>query len=251
MDMIRSALAGVLFVIALLAATSSRAEVPLTVEERAWLETHRDQIALGFDSHFPPFEFLAADKSFQGLGADVMALIEERLGVTFTKKPAPSWSKQLAALAANDIQIAPVIVRSKERAEYATFSAPYITVPVVVITRDVRRDAKNLEDFTGQRVATVKGYVAESYLRDNYSDRFEIVTVSNIREGLRDTAFGVVDAFVENIATAAYYLEKENLPNLRVAGDTGMQDALSFAVNKEHPLLFSAMHKALEDITPE
>jgi PAS domain S-box-containing protein len=251
MDMIRSALAGVLFVIALLAATSSRAGVPLTVEERAWLETHRDQIALGFDSHFPPFEFLAADKSFQGLGADVMALIEERLGVTFTKKPAPSWSKQLAALAANDIQIAPVIVRSKERAEYATFSAPYITVPVVVITRDVRRDARKLEDFTGQRVATVKGYVAESYLRDNYSDRFEIVTVSNIREGLRDTAFGVVDAFVENIATAAYYLEKENLPNLRVAGDTGMQDALSFAVNKEHPLLFSAMHKALEDITPE
>jgi PAS domain S-box-containing protein len=247
----RSALGGVLFIIFLLVATSSRAEVLLTAEERAWLDTHQGRIALGFDRHFPPFEFLAADGSFQGLGADVMALIEKKLGVIFRKKPAPSWSKQLAALAANDIQIAPVIVRSEERAEYATFSDPYITVPVVVITRDIRPEARDLEDFTGQRVATVKGYVAESYLRENYSGRFEIVTVSNIREGLRDTAFGVVDAFAENVATAAYYLEKENLPNLRVAGDTGMQDALSFAVNKEHPLLFSAMHKALEDITSE
>jgi len=226
------------------------ADIALTTEEQQWLAEHGDQVVLLFDKYYPPIEYLDEDGSFKGFGADLISLIEQRLGVVFKKSPAPSWSEELAALKNGDAQIAPVIVRSEERAKYASFSKPYLSLPVVVISRRDRPDADGLLSFRGQKVATVKGYVSEAFLRNKYAGQFEIALVNSTAEGLRDVAFGVADAFVENIATAAYYIEREKLPNLRIVGNTTLYDNLSFAVNKNYPLLFSSMQKALNDIAP-
>ncbi|WP_462269525.1 PAS domain-containing protein [Desulfobacter sp.] len=227
------------------------ANIHLTAEEQRWLDANRNQLILWFDAYYPPIEFLGEHGNFQGLGADIMAAMEKRLSISFIKKPAPNWSEQLNALKNGDIHISPVIVSSKDRAEYAFFSKPYLSIPLVVITQKSRKKANGLDNFDGKRVAVVKGYVSEKYLHNKFDSRFEIVPVSNIAEGLRDTAFGVVDAFVGNLASAAYYIDKNNLPNLRVAGSIGYEHRLSFAVNKKYPLLFSVMQKALHAVPPE
>lgn len=227
------------------------ANIHLTAEEQRWLDANRNQLILWFDAYYPPIEFLGEHGNFQGLGADIMAAMEKRLSISFIKKPAPNWSEQINALKNGDIHISPVIVSSKDRAEYAFFSKPYLSIPLVVITQKSRKKTNGLDNFDGKRVAVVKGYVSEKYLHNKFDSRFEIVPVSNIAEGLRDTAFGVVDAFVGNLASAAYYIDKNNLPNLRVAGSIGYEHRLSFAVNKKYPLLFSVMQKALHAVPPE
>lgn len=223
----------------------------LTGLERQWLEDNGDKLVLWYDRKFPPIEFQAPDGSFSGIGAEVMALIQDRMGVRFVTEPAGSWPEQLDALKSGEAPITPVIVRAAEREEYALFSKPYLIVPVVVITTKDRAGARGLHDFHGQRVAVVQGYVSETYLRDNYQGKFEIVPVHNIQEGLRDVSFGVVDALVENLAVAAHYMDQEKLPNLRVAGGTGLTYELGFAVSKKYPLLFGAMQKAFADISEE
>jgi PAS domain S-box-containing protein len=251
----RSSWPGVILLLALAALLCAPAKAgarpDLSPEERAWLDANPGSLTLWFDHNYPPIEFQAPDGSFAGIGADIMRLIEQRLGVAFVKTPSKDWNRQLKALESGESAIAPVIVRTPERERFARFSAPYITIPAVIITRRDRDDAASLDALAGRRVAVVQGFVSEGYLRTHYGDSLEIVPVKSVQEGLRDVSVAVVDAMVENLAVAAHYIEAEKLPNLKVSGTTDLSYAQSFAVGNRYPLLYSAMQKAMADISTQ
>jgi len=222
----------------------------LTPEERAWLDANADSLFLFYNTDFPPIEFMSSGGEFIGLGADVMAAVEERLGVTFPRVPCPDWNRHLEALASGECAIAPTIVRTPEREEFAFFSPPYATVPVVIITTRSKQGPSSLDDLAGLDVAVVSGYASEQYVRSLNQGRYEVIPLWNVPEGLRAVSFGEVDAFVENLAVAAYYTDLEGLSNLRVSGTTGFFFEWSIGVSREYPLLYSALRKALADIPP-
>lgn len=220
----------------------------LSAEERAWLDQNPDKLTLLYNTDFPPIEYASPTGAFEGLGADVIAKIEARLGVTFRKRPSTDWNQHLAALESGECAIAPTIVRTAERERYAFFTTPYATVPVVIITTRAHRGKLNLDDLAGRRVAVVSGYATETYVRHHAQGRFTVMPVRIVTDGLRDVSFGQADALVENLAVAAYYIEREGLPNLRVAGSTDYAFAWSIGVSRKYPLLYSAIQKALTAI---
>jgi PAS domain S-box-containing protein len=230
----------------------SSGAVRLTDEESSWLKAHPEKLTLFFNTQFPPIEFISGSGSFTGMGADVISRIESLLGIDFVKTPLDDWNRHLAALKSGECAIAPTIVRTGERETYAFFTKPYATVPVVVITPRTTSAKITLDDLAGRRVGVVSGYATETYLRNKtLQERFELVTVANVSEGLRRTAFGQIDAFVENLAVAAYYIELEGIPNLRVAGTTDYQFAWCIGVSREYPQLYSAINKAMEQISTD
>jgi signal transduction histidine kinase/CheY-like chemotaxis protein len=220
----------------------------LSPEERAWLDANSDSLFLYFNTDFPPIEFISPGGEFIGLGADVMAAIEERLGVTFPRRPCADWNRHLEALASGECAIAPTIVSTPEREEFAFFSRPYARVPVVIISTRSKQSPESLDDLTGLDVAVVSGYATEQYVRSLNQGRYEVIPLWNVPEGLRAVSFGEVDAFVENLAVAAYYTDREGLSNLRVSGTTDFYFEWSIGVSREYPLLYSALRKALADI---
>ncbi len=230
--------------------TSSERTAPfLTANERAWLKTHPENLTLFFNTEFPPIEFISESGTFTGMGADIIARIESLLEIDFQKAPMDDWNEHLIALKNGECAIAPTIVRTDERETYAYFTRPYATVPVVIITPRTTSAQISLKDLKGRRVGVVSGYATETYLRDKREHHhFEIVTVANVSEGLRLAAFGQIDVFVENLAVAAYYIEQEGIPNLRVAGTTDYEFAWCIGVSRKYPLLFNAVSKALEEI---
>ncbi len=228
------------------------ARAALTEAEQTWLADNPDKLTLYFDKNFPPYENLSPDGTFHGLAADVMALVEQQLGARFINTPAPDWPSQLAALESGDIAVVPVIVRTPERERFAQFTPPYVDIPTAIIARRGEENGRRLSDFAGRRVAVVQGYVTEAYVRQMSPDgRIEVVPVPNVQTGLRDVSFGVVDAMVENQAVAAHYIEREQLPNLKVVGTADLDYPLSLGISKKHPLLCSAVLKAFAAIPPD
>ena len=228
------------------------AQALLTEEEKAWLAANPDKLTLSFDRNFPPFEFLSPDGKFSGLTADILHLVEQRMGARLTAIPAADWPAQLRMLESGETPVVPVIVRTAERERYAQFTPPYSDVPTAIIGRRNEPGNRQLDDYVGRRVAVVKGYVSEAYVRERSRDgRIEVVTVPNVQAGLRDVSFGVVDAMVENLAVAAHYIDSEQLPNLKVVGMTDLAYPLGFAVSRKYPLLCSALLKAYSAIPPE
>ncbi len=224
-------------------------QVRLTEEEKHWLEKNSDKLILFFDWKFPPIEFLGEDGEFHGLGADIIKAIEKRIGIQFHKKVYTDWAAQIETLKNGTSAIAPVIVDTPSRREYILFTKPYVEIPVVIITSQKIRGTLTLDMLKNRRVAVVNEYATEEYLRKNYEGLFEIVEVKNIQEGLRDVSFGVVDALVENLAVASYYIQKEKLSNLRVAGNTDYVFRLSIGVSKHYPQLFAIINRSLNDIS--
>lgn len=222
--------------------------VALTAEERAWLDNNPEKLTLLFNTEFPPIEFISSSGEFTGLGADIIAMVEKRLGVTFRKRSSHDWNQLLSDLEGGTCAIAPAIVAKPERQQYIFFTSPYAKVPLVIITKNTERKNLTLSSLTGRRVAAVSGYATETYLRDKARDRFEVVPVPTVTDGVRVVSLGQVDAFVGNLAVAAYHIEKEGIPNLRVAGNTDYVFEWSIGVSRKYPLLCSSFDKAFNTI---
>ena len=222
----------------------------LSAEERAWLDDNPDKLVLWYNTDFPPVEYASNKGEFVGMGAEVIALLEKSLAIRFDKRASSDWNEHLRALESGECAVAPTIVRTEERERFAFFTTPYATVPVVIITADNAVGGITLDSLTGRRVGVVSGYATERYLSDLSQGRFVLHRVKTVAEGLQNLSFRGLDAFVENLAVAAYHIEREGIPNLRVAGRTDFAFAWSIGVSRKYPLLYSALQKALERLPP-
>ncbi len=222
----------------------------LTESERDWLEYNIESLPLWFNPDFPPFEFSDHSGSFTGVGADIFRLIEERLGVSFSKKLCPDWNDHLKGLETGECSIAPVIVRTEEREKYIQFTTPYSEIPVVIIGTDKVGNNLNIKKLESYRVAVVKGYATEDYIRKQ-PDIKNIFTVESVEKGLQAVAFGQADVFLENLAVASYFISKLGISNLQIAGFTDYKFIFRLGISSKYPVLFSIIQKALSDISEE
>ena len=189
----------------------------LTSEEQAWLNNNSNRLILYFDSSFPPIEYKSASGIFTGLGSDIIRRIEEILRFKFIIKPSDNWDRHLMALKTGECAVAPTIVKTPEREEYVFFTRSYITVPVVLISPKSVSGYLSLKELTGKKIGAVSGYASQRYLEDQILfNKFEVVPVSNVSDGLQKLSLGQIDVFAENIASAAYYIEKNGILNLKV-----------------------------------
>ncbi|MCP4648211.1 MAG: transporter substrate-binding domain-containing protein, partial [bacterium] len=231
--------------------SSQEDESFLTPEERAWLDENPEKLTLFYNPDFPPIEFAGENGDFTGLGADVIAAVEKSLEIRFVKQSCEDWNMHLQALEEGECAVAPTIVRTDERENYSFFTVPYARVPVVIITTGSQTGSYTLDSLSGLKVAVVSGYASEDYVRESADGSLSVFPMWNVPEALHAVAFGEMDAFVGNMAVAAYYANLEGLSNLRVTGTTEHFFEWSIGVSREYPLLFSAVQKALDDISDE
>lgn len=226
-------------------------DLHLTQEERNWLDAHQDSLVLSFEFKFPPFEFLSSEGHFSGLSADLIAIIEKRLGITLRKQSVEQWTEILSGLHDGETAVVPSITVTEERQSYAFFTRPYAEVPIVIMTRRNEPRDLTLDTLDGRVVAVVRGYASADLVRSKSAGRFRVREVDSIQEGLHEVSFGLADAVVESLAVASWYIEQEGITNLQVSGTTGVLEPLSIGISRKYPLLASAMDKALESIPPE
>ncbi len=221
----------------------------LTVEERKWLAEH-PQIRLSPDPDFPPIDFFDDGGKYMGIAADYVGLLEETLGIKFKIVHLQSWSEVLEKARDREIDVLPAATKTPERSKYLSFTAPYLKLPSVIIVRKKVRDNLTQEDLNGMKVAVVSGYSSHEYLVTHYP-QIKIDPVADIPTGLRKVSFGMGDAFVGNIATATYYIEKEGITNLKIARNTGHFHKQSFASRNDWPILNKILEKGLSQINEE
>jgi signal transduction histidine kinase/DNA-binding response OmpR family regulator len=240
--------------LACLAAVASRAEPaaagdPLTAAEREWLAEH-PVIRLAPTPNYEPTEFFDSKGDYRGITADIVARIEERLGIRFEIVRNDTWAETLEDLQSHEVDGVPIASPTPEREAYLVFTKPYVVYPAVILVRRGVEIGDNLEAFAGRRVAVPKGYAAEEYVRVHYP-RVELVPYPSPLAALRALSIGDVDAYVTEIASAAWYMQQEGISNLTVAGDSGFVYRMGFACRRDWPELASIFQKGLDLIGEE
>ncbi|MGR9043928.1 MAG: EAL domain-containing protein [Gammaproteobacteria bacterium] len=218
----------------------------LSKEEQTWLEQH-PIIRVGIDRDFAPYEWIDEQGEHRGMIADYLRLIEQRLDVRFDIVKDKPWPEILAMAERGELDMLTDAAKTPNRERYLTFTAPLFHHPIVIITTNSKDYIGNLNNLKGKRVAVERGYFMQELLVKDFPE-IQVVPLDGVRQALRYTAEGKVDAYVGHAASASYIMKLEGMMQLSFSGETGYFSDHTMAVTKANPLLHSVLEKALASI---
>ncbi|HDS1734369.1 EAL domain-containing protein [Pseudomonas sp. BP8] len=219
----------------------------LTDQEQAWLSEH-PQLRLGVDASWPPFEFRDQDGRYQGLAADYIAVIQERLGVTLKPIEPTNWGQVLEQARHNQLDLLPGIMSTPERQSYLSFTRPYLDFPIVILAHEGGKQPRTLKDLYGLKIAVVENYAPHELLRTHHPD-LNLVALPNVSSALQALATDAVDAVVGDLASSIWSLRQLKLDGLYVSGETPYRYQLAMAVPRDNALLVGILDKVMADMS--
>ncbi|MCF6324835.1 MAG: transporter substrate-binding domain-containing protein [Gammaproteobacteria bacterium] len=229
-------------------AEAATTHIGLSNEEQAWLADH-PLIRIGGESDWPPFDFVDEKGTHQGLTADYLVLLGQRLGIKFEVIADNPWALTLEMLKNRQLDAISAISRNPEREQFALFTQPYNELSMAIFTRDEYPDISSNTDLFKATIAIEQDFVNHDTLRKDYPG-VPLLEVNTTLEALESVSQGRADAYIGTLAVVTYLLEKHAITNLRVAGKPPFDNSgLSIAVRSDWPLLATILDKALNDIT--
>ena len=222
-------------------------EALLTPEEQAWVDRH-PVVLFAPERDFPPFSFVDGQGQHRGLSADVLDLVQEHTGLKFQAVAAGDRAANVDRLKRREVDLVTSLRPTPEREQSIAFTSAYASSPAVVLRRRGDHRPGELAGMAGERVAVARNSAADDFLRRTWPDVAR-VEVDAAAQGLRELAFGEVDACVINLATASYLIERDRLGGLRVAGEAGYYSTLGLGYRKDWPMLGRVLEKGLARIS--
>ncbi|AOM41482.1 amino acid ABC transporter substrate-binding protein [Xenorhabdus hominickii] len=200
---------------------------------------------VGTEGTYPPFTYHDASNKLTGFDVDIAREIAQRLNV----KPEfmeVKWDGLIAGLDAKrfDAVINQVGVTPEREAKYS-FSIPYTTSQVVLITRNNNSDIKAFADIkekrSAQSLTSNYGQLATSY-------GATLVSTDGFNQAIDLVATGRADATLNDRLSFLDF--KKQRPNAPVKIVAQKADASKSAVllRKGDPELVEAVNKALQEI---
>ncbi|MPQ84470.1 EAL domain-containing protein [Pseudomonas sp. MAFF 730085] len=235
--------------LSLLTWTATAGALTLTDDERGWLADHQE-LRLGVDNAWPPFEYLDENGRYQGLAADYVRLIQDRLGVRIKRVEPASWADVLEQAKNNQLDLLPGIMSTPERQGFLAFTRPYLDFPIVILAHEGGAKPRNLKDLYGLKIAVVENYATHELLRTHHPD-LNLVTMPNVSSTLQALATDEVDAVVGDLASSVWSLRQLKLDGLYVSGETPYRYQLAMGVPPDKKVLVGILDKVLADLSSD
>ncbi|KTC41868.1 diguanylate cyclase [Pseudomonas sp. ABAC21] len=234
--------------LSLLTWTATAGALTLTDEERGWLSDHQE-LKLGVDPSWPPFEYRDENGRYQGLAADYVRLIQDRLGVRVELIEPGSWGAVLEQTKRSQLDLLPSVMSTPERQSFIAFTRPYLDFPIVILAHEGGAKPRNLQDLYGLKIAVVENYAPHELLRNHHPD-LNLVAMPNVSSTLQALATDEVDAVVGDLASSVWSLRQLKLEGLYVSGETPYRYQLAMGVPRDNKILVGILDKVLADLAP-
>ena len=222
----------------------------LSAEENLWLKERNNTIVVYPEKNSPPYSYQNAAGNLQGLSIDYLELIAEKVSAKIQYLTPRSHSQIETDIQTGKGDVVAFSTPGNETEQSLIFTDSYITVPVVIVVRkDYNKNTGlTLNDFNGKQVAMVSGSEIENYVQTNYP-RVVTEEVTDDEVGLQQVVLGEVDSAVMDVASLSYYLSKQVLSSVKIAGNTGLDYKPAFALTKDKEILQSILEKGLSQIS--
>ncbi len=224
----------------------------LSPEQASWLERRHNTLIVRPERNYPPFSFISSSTSTKpkGLAVDYLELVARKIEAQPTFLEAKSRSVILKEIKSGKEGVVLALTENDDLLDSMYFSEAFINLPAVIVTRRDYQDKKELSlaDFNAKQIAVTDGYEVVDFLKNNYP-RIILETVSDDEVAIQKLLLGEVDAAVMDLASLSYYTSRDVLSYVKVAGQTGFDYKLAFAVPKSMPELAAILNSGLKEIT--
>ncbi|MCG8614894.1 MAG: response regulator [Desulfobacterales bacterium] len=226
------------------------ADTSFTPEERQWLKANQGrELTYIIPPRYRPISFVE-DGRAGGIAADYIRILETRLGLKMKLMDVP-FGKGLDMARKKEIDLLPCLSYTPERALFLKFTeGPYLTLPIVLVTRKDVEGISGVADIQGRRVAVDRNLVAYSKLTNEYAQlNLTYVFRETSPEVMRAVHLGHADVCFTSTAVAGDLISRNGWTNLKIAAETDWPETrLRMAVRDDWPVLAGVLEKTLADI---
>ncbi len=222
--------------------------IPFSAKESEWLAQH-GTVTYCVDPNWMPYERINEEGVYEGMIADFIQLVSNRLDIPFRLHPTVSWPHSLEALNGGDCDVITAATSTGPRREWLDFTRPHLESPLVIAVRSEELFVENLAAIRDKTVGVVKGYAHIDLIHERYSN-LKITEVENVVDGLRRVETGELFGFVDTVATISYAMRQEDILGLKIGGRFDISIGLSMALQKgKTPHLLSILDKAVDSFS--
>ena len=209
----------------------------------------KKEIKFCIDPNWLPFEGLQDGKHI-GLGADYFELFEKSLGITMRLVPTKNWSESLEYIKAKKCDVLPLAMKTPQRDQYLDFTTPYITAPLVIVTKGDVTFIEDISKLEGKKIGITKDHAFNELFRQKYKNLI-IVDVKDTQDGLRKVQSKELYGYAGTLYNIAMLFQQEFYADLKVTGKFDEEWRLAVALREDEPLLKDIFNKAIAHISQE
>jgi two-component sensor histidine kinase len=222
-------------------------KIQFTEQEKEWIKNH-PVIEFGHEPMWLPFE-IYKNGEYSGIIGDYVKILEREIGIEFRPIPDITWDETIAGLKSGEVDFTCCAGITDERKEYLNFTKPYVSSPMVIVTRIDGDFVGGLRDLQGKTISLPENYYTGEVISHDYPD-INIDYKEGIEEAIEAVSLGESEAFVGNLVVVSYYIEHMGYSNLKIAAPTDYNKAhIGLAARKDWPELISISQKVFDNIT--
>ena len=224
--------------------------VSLTAEERAYID-RAAPVKMCVDPDWVPFERINEQGLHEGIAADLVQLVAQRVGLRIELLPLKSWDEMLEASKNKRCQIMSFLNRTPARDQWLIFTEPIFSDPNIIITREEHPYIGDLRGILTESVALPRGTMVEERIRRDFPN-LSVLLTGNEPEAIAKVSHREADMTIRSLIVAAYAIKKEGLFNLKIAGQIPeYTNQLRIGVLKEETLLRDILDKGVRTVTAQ
>lgn len=222
----------------------------LTPAEREWVQ-RAGTVRVGYDRDFAPFTRERELGAFEGLGADMLRLAAQKVGLRIIQERGDSFAAVYDAARRGDLDVVAGMARTESRLAAFDFVGPFFSSPTVLVTRI--GDAPpwtDLQDIVGTPVGVLREYFLIPQLRSRRPglQLTEFASQTDLLDALAHRRVGVA---LGNGTVIQRLIERSYVGRLQVSGVIPDADSeLFFGVPRTRPELTRVLAKGFAAITP-
>ena len=219
------------------------AAVNLTAEEREFLDLHGPVVFVS-QSNYPPFEFVHADGSRDGMTIELANWLATELAFR-ARFIDMTFAEAQQAVQSGKADVLTSFFYSELRDQTFDFTTTLFNVPASIYVAAERPDIVHLRDLNGKRIAMQVGDYAYNFLA-SAGISFEKVPAGDFAEATLAVIEGQADALIGDEQIVQYYLFSNNLTDrVKRVGEPLYVGLNSMAVKDGNEQLLSILNKGI------
>lgn len=222
--------------------------VELTPHERNYLQK-LGPIKVCVDPDWAPFETLNATGEYVGIGADLLFLVAQRLGINIEVLKTKDWDETMIASKAGKCQIMSFLNQTPARDKWLIFTEPHFSDPNVFITREEHPFIADPSELVDKTIVFPEGTAMEEKIRKAYPN-LKVITTPTEMDAFKLVSDKKADMTLRSLIVAAYTIKKEGFFNLKISGQLpNYTNQLRIGVIKSEPMLRDILDKGVATIS--
>jgi len=231
-------------------AGASEPPIEFTPVEQAYI-AQVGTIKMCVDPDWAPFESINLQGKHEGIAADLVQLVAQRVGLRIELLAVKDWDESLAASKGKRCQIMSFLNQTPARDAWLIFTDPIFFDPNVIITREEHGFIADLKGLRGESVALPRGTMVEERVRRDFPNLTVVLTGSE-PESMKLVSERQADLTIRSLIVAANAIKKEGLFNLKISGQIPeYTNQLRIGVLKEELVLRAILNKGVKTLTPQ